>query len=638
MATTTAERTHAGPPGGPSEGSPTSHGQMSHREILEALSGLLLGMFVAMLSARRSSPTRCRDHRRPQRRQTAYTWVVTATLLTLTATTPIWGKLADLISKKLLVQVALVIFVAGSAVAGLSQNAGQLIASRAVQGVGVGGLTRWSRSIMAAMISPRERGRYSGYLGAVFAVGHGRRPADRRRHRRHLLARLALVLLRRRPVRGRRAGRAAEDPAPAGRHARRRHRLPGRHADRGRGLRAADLGLASPAHQFAWASWPTAAMVGGRRCSLLAVASWSSRGRAEPIIPLRLFRQPDHHPVHRSPASSSAWRCSAARSSSASTSRSARGESPTMAGLMTMPLIARPARLLDRLRPVITTTGRGSATWSPVGAASSSAFAAAGTIAHDTPYWHVAVFMALVGVGRRHDDAEPGPGGAEPGRPAATSARPARRWRSSAASAARSASPRSARCSPTGSRDYIADGLADLGPRYATLAQGTSGEIPDIAQDARAAADRAGECVRPRHRRHLPGRRRVQPLIALLFVVFIKEVPLKTKGGLAQAAEEAAGLDRPAAVAEAVAGVPDPARCRPRAGRQRDRAARLRPRLREHPDPARGGHADLAVRAPARPLGRPCRRLLRGGRAGVGDVRPDRLGRRLPAAGLHGGR
>ena len=82
---------------------------MTHRQILEALSGLLLGMFVAILSshgrlqraAARSSPT-CSGG------QSAYTWVVTATLLATTATTPIWGKLADLFSKKLLVQIALV--------------------------------------------------------------------------------------------------------------------------------------------------------------------------------------------------------------------------------------------------------------------------------------------------------------------------------------------------------------------------------------------------------------------------------------------------------------------------------------------------------------------------------------------------
>jgi len=91
-------------------------------------------------------------------------------LLALTATTPIWGKLSDLIDPKLLVQSALVIYVAGSAVAGLSENVGMLIGARVVQGVGAGGLLALVQVIMARMIAPRERGRYSGYIGAVFAV------------------------------------------------------------------------------------------------------------------------------------------------------------------------------------------------------------------------------------------------------------------------------------------------------------------------------------------------------------------------------------------------------------------------------------------------------------------------------------
>jgi EmrB/QacA subfamily drug resistance transporter len=144
---------------------------MSHREILEALSGLLLGMFVTILASTVVSNALPRIISDLHAGESAYTWVVTATLLALTVTTPIWGKLADLTSKKLLIQLALVIFVAGSALAGLSQNAGTLITFRVVQGIGAGGLTALVQVILAAMISPRERGRYMGYLGAIFAVG-----------------------------------------------------------------------------------------------------------------------------------------------------------------------------------------------------------------------------------------------------------------------------------------------------------------------------------------------------------------------------------------------------------------------------------------------------------------------------------
>ncbi|WP_436698825.1 MDR family MFS transporter [Nocardioides sp. BYT-33-1] len=145
-------------------------GQMTHREIMEALTGLLLAMFVAMLSSTVVSnalPAIVTDLKGSQ---TGYTWVVVATLLTMTATTPIWGKLADLFSKKLLVQVALVIFSAGSVVAAVAPTMSVLIGARAFQGLGVGGLTALVQVVIASMVSPRERGRYSGYIGAVFAT------------------------------------------------------------------------------------------------------------------------------------------------------------------------------------------------------------------------------------------------------------------------------------------------------------------------------------------------------------------------------------------------------------------------------------------------------------------------------------
>ena len=146
------------------------NGQMSHREVLEALSGLLLAMFVAMLSSTIVSnalPSIVADL---HGNQTQYTWVVVATLLTMTATTPIWGKLADLFSKKVLVQSALVIFSIGSVIAGFAPSMGVLIGARAVQGLGVGGLTALVQVVIASMVTPRERGRYSGYIGATFAL------------------------------------------------------------------------------------------------------------------------------------------------------------------------------------------------------------------------------------------------------------------------------------------------------------------------------------------------------------------------------------------------------------------------------------------------------------------------------------
>jgi EmrB/QacA subfamily drug resistance transporter len=149
---------------------PSAEDQRRHRRVLQALTGLLLGMFVSMLASTvvsTSLPVIVHDLGGDQ---AAFTWVVTATLLTTAISTPIWGKLADLFNRKLLIQIAIVIFVLATAAAGFSQDPGTLIAFRAVQGVGAGGLAALSQVIMADIISPRERGRYMGLFGAVMAV------------------------------------------------------------------------------------------------------------------------------------------------------------------------------------------------------------------------------------------------------------------------------------------------------------------------------------------------------------------------------------------------------------------------------------------------------------------------------------
>jgi MFS family permease len=150
--------------------SPEDSGRMTHRQTLEALSGMLLAMFTAFLSSTIVSnalPTIITDLHGTQHQ---YTWVITATLLSSTASTPIWGKLADLFSKKLLVQLSILIFTAGSVLAGLSQSVDTLIAWRAVQGLGLGGLQALVVIAIAAMISPRERGRYTGPIAGVMSV------------------------------------------------------------------------------------------------------------------------------------------------------------------------------------------------------------------------------------------------------------------------------------------------------------------------------------------------------------------------------------------------------------------------------------------------------------------------------------
>ena len=145
-------------------------GPLSHREILEVMIGLLAALFTALISSTIVStalPTIMSDLHGTQRQ---YTWVITASLLAMTISTPIMGKLADLLNKKLLIQLSIILFVLGSVGAGLSQEIWQMMVARAAQGVAMGGLTAMTQAIMGSIIAPRERGRYSGYMGAVMAV------------------------------------------------------------------------------------------------------------------------------------------------------------------------------------------------------------------------------------------------------------------------------------------------------------------------------------------------------------------------------------------------------------------------------------------------------------------------------------
>jgi EmrB/QacA subfamily drug resistance transporter len=143
--------------------------QTEHRRILVILGALMMGMFLASLDQTIVStalPTIAGDLHGINR----LSWVVTAYLLASTISIPLWGKLGDLYGRKSFFQLAIVIFVGGSMLSGLSQSMIQLIACRAIQGIGAGGLIVGSQSIIGDVIPPRERGRYMGYFGAVFAL------------------------------------------------------------------------------------------------------------------------------------------------------------------------------------------------------------------------------------------------------------------------------------------------------------------------------------------------------------------------------------------------------------------------------------------------------------------------------------
>ncbi|MBS1699682.1 MAG: MFS transporter [Actinobacteria bacterium] len=143
----------------------------SAREIFTAISGLIVGMFVAVLSGTvvsTSMPVIIADLGGTQ---SQYTWVITASLLATAVSTPIWGKLADLVDRKVLIQLSLILFTAGTVIAGFSTDTNMLIAVRVVQGVGVGGLMSLVMIAVALIISPRERGKYMGVVGGIMALG-----------------------------------------------------------------------------------------------------------------------------------------------------------------------------------------------------------------------------------------------------------------------------------------------------------------------------------------------------------------------------------------------------------------------------------------------------------------------------------
>jgi EmrB/QacA subfamily drug resistance transporter len=141
----------------------------SHREILEILSALLLALLTAMISSTVIS-TALPTIVGALGGQDQLSWVASAALLTMTVSTPLWGKLSDLFGRKLMFQSALVTFVAGSLMAGAAPSIGMLIAGRAIQGLGAGGMYSLTQVILGDIVEPRERGRYAGYTGAVFGV------------------------------------------------------------------------------------------------------------------------------------------------------------------------------------------------------------------------------------------------------------------------------------------------------------------------------------------------------------------------------------------------------------------------------------------------------------------------------------
>ncbi|MFE6757713.1 MFS transporter [Streptomyces sp. NPDC057684] len=516
---------------------PGSGAPMTHKQIMEALSGLLLGMFVAILSSTivtNALPEIVGDLGGGQ---SAYTWVVTASLLAMTATTPLWGKLADIFSKKALVQIALIVYVGGSVVAGLSQSPTMLIACRVVQGIGVGGLSALAQIVMAAMISPRERGRYSGYLGATFAVATVGGP---------LLggvitdtswlgwrwcfyvgvpfAIIALIVLQK------------------------TLKLPTVKRDNVKVDWAGAFFITAAVctlllwvtfadDKYDWLSWQTGAMVGGA-VVLALIFIFVETKAAEPIIPLRLFR-------NRTITLASIASLFVGVAMFTGTVffsqyfQLARGKSPTMSGVMTIPMIGGLFISSTVAGQVITKTGKWKAWLVSGGVLITAGLGLLGTIRYDTPYWRVAIFMALMGLGIgmmmqnlvlcTQNQVAPEDIGS------ASSTVTFFRSLGGAMGVSALGSIMATRIT-----HYVKDGLADLGPKGAALGHGGTGggAIPDLDKlpaPLRTIMESSyGHGIADVFLIAAP-----IALLALIATLFIKEIPLRTSNSQAVPAAEA---------------------------------------------------------------------------------------------------
>ncbi|GAA3000926.1 MFS transporter [Streptomyces drozdowiczii] len=523
---------------------------MTHRQIMEALTGLLLGMFVAILSSTVVSNALPEIISDLGGGQSAYTWVVTASLLAMTATTPLWGKLADLFSKKLLVQIALVIYVGGSVVAGLSNSAGMLIVCRVVQGIGVGGLSALAQIVMAAMIAPRERGRYSGYLGAVFAVATVGGP---------LLggvitdtswmgwrwcfyvgvpfAVIALIVLQKtlklpvvkREVKVDWTGAFFISAA----------------------VSLLLLWVTFAGDKYDWMSWQTGVMLAGSVVLALLFVFTESRA-SEPIIPLRLFR-------NRTITLASLASLFVGIAMFAGTVffsqyfQLARGKSPTMSGVMTIPMIGGLFLSSTLSGQIITKTGRWKAWLVSGGFLLTAGLGMLGTIRYDTTYWHIAVFMFVMGLGigmmmqnlvlATQNQVDPSDLGS------ASSVVTFFRSLGGAIGVSALGAVMANRVT-----HYVKDGLADLGPQGAALGHGGTGGggIPDLDKlpaPFRTVVEAAyGHGVGDVFLYAAPA-----ALLAFLITLFIKEVALRTRAGNDAQAPAEAPAEVPAGAVEAIA-------------------------------------------------------------------------------------
>ncbi|PPF28281.1 MFS transporter [Rathayibacter tritici] len=368
---------------------------MSHRQVLESLSGLLLGMFVSILAGTVVSTSLPRIISDLEGDQNAYTWVVTATLLATTVSTPLWGKFADLFNRKLLIQLALGLFVVGSALAGFSQDTTMLIVFRVFQGLGAGGLAALSQIIMADIISPRERGKYAGLFGGVMAIGTVGGPllggvvTDAFGWRWNFfiampVAIVAIILLQmtlRLPAHPKRTVRIDYLGAVL---------IAG-------GVSLLLIWVSLAGKSVGWASWETAVMVGGAVVLLIA-AVITELTVAEPIIPMGMFRNRTFSLAVVASISVGVSMFGVAVFL-AQYMQLARGATPTQSGLLTIPMMAGLLIASTIFGGIISRTGKWKAIMISGGVLAVIGTSLLSTLRYDTDLVLVGVYMAVLGAG-----------------------------------------------------------------------------------------------------------------------------------------------------------------------------------------------------------------------------------------------
>jgi EmrB/QacA subfamily drug resistance transporter len=373
----------------------TDAAPMTHRATVVALSGLMFSMFVVVLSANVVNTSLPRIIADLGGAESSFTWIVTAAIVSMTISLPIWGKFADLYGHKPLVQISLLGYAVTSALAGLSRSPGQLIACRVLQGLAVGGVVALTTVIMADLISPRERGRYMGLLGACTAAGTVSGPliggvvTDSVGWRWNFyvglpLAAVAVVLLQ----------RTLDLP----------HRTRERVSIDLFGAILLSLGVGTlmvwltlGGSEFGWVSTPSALLLAGSVGSVAAFVAVERRV-PEPILPPALFgnRTLVLAVVASVPIGVATFATTLFLSQYL---QLARGRTPTESGLLTMPLILGTLVASTVAGHLITRHGRWKRYVVTGGALLPVGLALIGTVRRDTDLVLVCCYMTLVGVG-----------------------------------------------------------------------------------------------------------------------------------------------------------------------------------------------------------------------------------------------